>query len=174
MQIGVIGSAKSLGYDKQLVRIAEEVGKEIASTGAILVYGVEKDQDSLSSIACRAAKKKGALTVGITYDNARSGIVKNLKYTDVIIYSGLIRGGGRELVLSLSCDGIIAINGGAGTLTEIAIAYQSKIPVVVLENTGGWSAKLANTYIDERERVYISGAQNASEAVKMLLKKINK
>jgi hypothetical protein len=174
IQIGIIGSASSLKYYKKLEIIAANLGKEVAKAGAILIYGVEKDQDSLPSIACRAAKKIGGTTVGITYENSNSGIAKNLKFTDVVIYTGLIRGGGRELVLSLSCDGIISINGGGGTLNEIVVAYQSKIPIVALENTGGWSEKLAGTYLDERKREVIFKAKDASTAVKLLLKEIRK
>lgn len=173
IQIGIVGSADSLGYDKKLNKIAADLGKEVAQSNAILVYGVEKDQDSLPAIACRAAKKFGGTTVGITYEGPNKQITKNIEFTDVVIYTGSVRGGGRELVLALSCDGLISINGGGGTLTEIAIAYQAKIPVVVLENTGGWSKKLAGAYLDERKRELIIGAKDASSAVKLLLKEIN-
>jgi uncharacterized protein (TIGR00725 family) len=174
IQIGVIGPANSLGYDKKLELLAIKLGEEIARAKAIIIYGVEKDQDSLPAIACRAARKIGGTTVGITYENYGAGAAKNLEFTDVIIYTGLVRGGGRELVLALSCDGIISINGGGGTLTEITIAYQAKIPVVALENSGGWSEKLAGTYLDERKREVIFKAKDAASAVKLLIKKIKK
>lgn len=86
--------------------------------------------------------------------------------------SGLERGGGRELTLVLSCDAIIALNGGSGTLTEIAIAYQANIPVVVLENSGGWSEKLAGIYLDERRRIRIETASSPKEAVEKAIKLI--
>ena len=84
---------------------------------------------------------------------------------DIIIASGMERGGGREFTLVLSCDAIIALSGGSGTLTEIAIAYQDNIPVVVLAGTGGWANKLANQYLDDRKRILIRSADTPSAAV---------
>lgn len=72
------------------------------------------------------------------------------KDADVITPSGPECGGGRETVLVLACDAIIAISGGSGTLTEIAIAYQAGIPVIAMRDVGGWSERLAGAYIDER------------------------
>ena len=109
----------------------------------------KKDVDSLSTAACRGAKKHGGLTVGITYGKGKDIMEKE---ADIIIPCGLERGGGRELVLVLSCDAIITISGGSGTLTETAIAYQADIPMIALKGFGGWSDKLADTYLDGRER----------------------
>ncbi len=94
---------------------------------------------------------------------------KKKKNVDIVIATGLERGGGRELVLSLSCDAIIALSGGSGTLVEIAIAYQANIPVVVLKNTGGWSDKLAGQYLGRRKRIKIESASSPKEAVKKAL-----
>ena len=57
LQIGVMGSAQDLNYGKSLEELAEEVGMWIAKSGSILVFGAEKDLDSLSTAACRGAKK---------------------------------------------------------------------------------------------------------------------
>ena len=90
--------------------------------------------------------------------------------TDFIVASGLVRGGGRETTLVLSCDAIITISGGSGTLTELAIAYQADIPMVAMKGTGGWSEKLADTFIDGRKRRKTFGANTPEEAVKIALK----
>ena len=165
IQIGVMGSCSDMGYKKSVEVLATEIGKEIARRKAILVFGAERDEDSLSTAAARGAKENDGITVGVTY-----GKDKNTYETATItIATGLDRGGGREFVLSLSCDVLIAISGGSGTLTEIAVAYQANIPIVVLENTGGWSDKLSNTYIDKRKRVKIIGAKNAKDAVEKAL-----
>lgn len=163
IQIGVMGSMADLKYSPEIEKLAEELGYCIAKNQAILIFGAEKDADSLSTAACRGAKRAGGLTVGVTY-NKGLDIYQN-KDVDVIIATGLDRGGGRELPLVLSCDAIIAISGGSGTLTEIAIAYQANIPVVVLANTGGWSEKLAGIYLDGRSRVKIEVANTPAEAV---------
>ena len=64
------------------------------------------------------------------------------------------------------CDAVIAISGGSGTLTELAIAYQADIPMVALKGYGGWADKLADEYIDSRERQLTMGASSPKEAVK--------
>ena len=107
------------------------------------------------------------MTVGVTYGKGKHVYEENV---DVIIACGLERGGGRELALVLSCDAIIAISGGSGTLTEIAVAYQANIPIVVLKGTGGWSDKLAGEYLDARKRVLVEAAQTPQEAVDLALK----
>ncbi|MEK7477876.1 MAG: hypothetical protein AAB645_00710 [Patescibacteria group bacterium] len=164
-QIGVMGSAADLKYSKKLEKLAEEVGKYIAESGNITVYGAEKDYDSLSTAASRGAKKAGGLTVGVTYGKGKEIWDKD-GYTDVLICSGLERGGGREFVLVNSCDAIIIISGGSGTLTEAAIAYQLNIPVVALTKTGGWADKLAGQYFDQRKRFRVIPVKTAQEAVK--------
>lgn len=169
LQIGVMGSAADQNYKQEFEQLAEAVGFEVARTGATLIFGAEKDYDSLSTAACRGAKRAGGLTVGITYGKGLEIYEPNV---DVVIASGLVRGGGRETALALSCDALIAINGGSGTLTEIAIAYQANIPVIVLEGSGGWADKLANTYLDCRKRIKIEAAKNPKEAVQLALKQI--
>lgn len=170
-QIGVMGSAADLNYSKQIEKIAERVGELIAQKGHITVYGAEKDYDSLSTAAARGAKKANGLTVGVTYGKGKD-IWDKENNTDVIICSGLERGGGREFVLVNSCDAIIAINGGSGTLNELAIAYQLDIPMIVLENTGGWAAKMANQYFDDRKRRMVIGAKTPEEAVEIAIREI--
>lgn len=163
IQIGVMGSAADLKYSRELEMIAEQVGYLIAKENATLIFGAEKDYDSLSTSACRGAKRAGGITVGVTYNKGLEIFEK--ENADVIISTGLERGGGRETSLIFSCDGIITISGGSGTLTEIAIAYQANIPIVAIKNTGGWSDKLAGQYLDARKRLKIEGVDTPEEAV---------
>lgn len=165
-QIGVMGSASDLRYSAVIEKIAETVGRLIAERDCVLVFGAEKDSDSLSTVACRGAKQAGGLTVGVTYGKGKDILQKD---ADVIIPSGLERGGGRETVLVLACDAIIAISGGSGTLTEIAIAYQADIPVIAMAEVGGWSERLAGTYLDERKRRLTISAKTPEDAVTMAL-----
>lgn len=163
-QIGVMGSAQDLNYSNDIAQLAEEIGKEIAKRGHITVYGAEKDYDSLSTAAARGAKSNNGLTVGVTYGKGKDIWDKD-GYTDVIIVTGIERGGGREFVLVNSCDAIIAIAGGSGTLTEIAIAYQSNIPIIALKGSGGWADKLADTFIDARQRRKVAVTNTPVDAV---------
>jgi uncharacterized protein (TIGR00725 family) len=93
--------------------------------------------------------------------------------TDIIVVTGIERGGGREFVLVNSCDAIIIISGGSGTLTETAIAYQMNIPIVALTGTGGWADKLAGEYIDARKRLKVEPASTPEEAVAKVFELVN-
>ncbi len=167
LQIGVMGSAADLKYSKKLEMLAEEVGFWVAKNDATLLFGAEKDCDSLSTVACRGAKKGGGLTIGVIYGKGLDIFEK--KNVDVVIASGLERGGGREMSLVLSCDAIIALGGGSGTLTEIAVAYQANIPIVVVGRTGGWSGKLGGQYLDARKRIKIETARDPESAVALAI-----
>jgi hypothetical protein len=166
LQIAVFGSTADLRYGPKIEKIAEETGYLIAKNGGVLIFGFEKDTDSLSTAAFRGAKKANGLTVGVTYGRREHFTTE----PDVLITSGMERGGGREYVLAANCDAAIAISGGSGTLNEIAVAYQLNIPVVAILNTGGWAAKLAGQYLDQRKRYKILPAANPKEAVTLAFK----
>lgn len=170
MQIGVMGSCSDLNYSKEIEQLAEETGFLIAKAGATLMFGAEKDYDSLSTAACRGAKRAGGLTIGVTYGKGLDDVVAS--YADIIIASGMERGGGREFNLVLSSDAIIAISGGSGTLNELVVAYQADIPMVAIRGTGGWADKLADTYFDSRNRRLVMGADTPKEAVELAFKQI--
>jgi uncharacterized protein (TIGR00725 family) len=172
IQIGVMGSAADLNYSKNLEQLAEEVGYHIAKNDCTLVFGAEKDYDSLSTAACRGAKKANGTTVGVTYGKGLDIYEKD--NADVVIATGLERGGGREMALVFSCDAIICLSGGSGTLTEMAIAYQANIPIITIKETGGWSEKLGKQFIDDRKRIFIEVVSTPSEAVELAIKKITR
>lgn len=172
LQIGVMGSAANLNYSKQAEITAELIGELIAKSGNILIYGAEKDYDSLSTAAARGAKKANGIIIGITYGKGKE--IYDKENADIVIPSGLERGGGREFVLVNSCDAVISIGGGSGTLTEIAIAYQLNIPMIAIKGYGGWSDKLANTYLDERKRRKIIEAKTPKEAVDLAIEEAKK
>ncbi len=172
IQIGVMGSAADLKYSDEALSFAKELGKLIAKSGNILVYGAEKEYTSLSTESAKEASKNEGITVGVT-----PGKDKNI-YGDfrptVLINSGLEIGGGREFNLVLSCDVIIAISGGSGTLTEMAIAYQAGIPIVVIDKFGGWAEKLSNKYFDDRKRLKCECANSAEDAIKLAISLVKK
>lgn len=170
-QIGVMGSAADTKYSKEIEQMAEKLGELIAQKGHITVYGAEKDYDSLSTAAARGAKKANGLTVGITYGKGKD-IYDQEGNTDVIVSSGLERGGGREFVLVNSCDAVIAVCGGSGTLNELAVAYQLDLPMAVIKNTGGWADKLADQYMDSRQRRKVFGAETPEQAIAKILEEL--
>lgn len=88
----------------------------------------------------------------------------------ILIPCGLELGGGREFTLVLSCDVIITIGGGSGTLTEMAIAYQANIPIICINKFSGWAREMASKYFDERKRLKCQEASTPKEAVELAIK----
>ncbi len=161
LQIGVMGSAADLGYNNDVQAMAYDIGREIALAGQYLVFGAEKDVDSLSTVASRGAKSEGGLTIGITYGKGK----EVFDQPDIVIPTGMERGGGREFTLVISCDAIICIGGGSGTLNEMVVAYQAGIPIIAIDKTGGWADKLKDQYIDPRNRLKVISCSTAKDAV---------
>lgn len=170
LQIGVMGSAADLKFSKEAEEFAKELGRIIGEKENILVYGAENGYTSLPTIAAESASNSGGITVGVC--GGSKDIYGSFRPT-VLIDSGLLFGGGREFALVRSCDGIIAIGGGSGTLTEMAIAYQKGIPIVCIDKFDGWSKELADTYMDDRKRVKCERASTPDEAVDKIIELIN-
>lgn len=171
-QIGIMGSAADLNYNEEVINFAKELGKLIALSNNILVYGAEKEYSSLSTEAAKEANKYNGITVGITPDKGKD-IYGNFKPT-VLIPCGLGMGGGREFVLINSCDAIIAISGGSGTLTEMAIAYQANIPIITINKFNGWAKKMSNKYFDNRKRLKCLSANTPKEALDLCLNELER
>lgn len=171
IQVGIMGSAADLNYSDEALAFAKELGKLIAESGNILVYGAEKEYSSLSTNAAISASENGGMTVGIT--GGKDKKIYGEYRPDVLIPCGLEIGGGREFTLILSCDVIIAISGGSGTLTEMAIAYQAGIPIITIPNFDGWAKKVSGTYIDDRERLKCIEATTPKEAITQALQAVS-
>ena len=168
LQIGIMGSAADLNYSDEALIFSRKLGALIGESGNILVYGAEKEYTSLSTEAAKEANKNGGITVGVLGGKKRE-IFGSFKPT-IMINSGLEIGGGREFTLVLSCDVIIAISGGSGTLTEMAIAYQAGIPIIVVDKFGGWAESLSNKFIDNRKRLKCIVAKNEEDALQKAIK----
>jgi len=147
--IGVIGAAEC---PQRLESWAEEVGYRIAQKGAILITG---GLGGVMEAACRGAKAAGGVTVGILpgFEAEEAN-----PYVDIPIVTGLSHA--RNIIVVRSAGGIIAIDGGYGTLSEIAFALKLGKLVVGLET---WS-------IDPQ----IVQAQDPQEAVDKLFYLLSK
>jgi len=154
MQIGVIGGEKP---DKGALKQAYLVGKEIATRGHVLVCG---GRGGVMAAACRGAKDAGGTTVGILPSDDGSDANP---YLDIVIRTGI--GFARNVIVVLSSDAIISIDGGCGTLSEIGLAWAYGKRIVALSSSGGWSERLAGERIDERRDDYILSARTPREAV---------
>jgi len=144
--IAVIGGSQC---SKEEAKIAEEVGRELARRGAILVCG---GLGGVMEAACKGAQSQGGLTIGILPGNSRQSANP---YVQIPIVTGI--GDARNIAVVKSAQAVIAIDGSYGTLSEISHALQSGIPVIGL-NT--WTL-----CINSKQDNSIIPARNAAEAV---------
>ena len=73
----------------------------------------------------------------------------------------------------MSCDVVIAISAGSGTLNEMVVAYQAGIPIIVIDKFDGWAKTLADKYFDSRKRLKCIRARSAKEAVSKAIQEVN-
>ena len=134
-QIAVFGSGNP-DTDKGLLKIAEEVGSNIAEKGHTLISGMAK---GISVYAAKGAKDVGGNTVGISPSTNRMEMGNynvSAKYIDTVIHTGM-GDRGRNLISARACDGLIVINGSFGVLNEITVAVGENKPIVIIKNSGG-------------------------------------
>jgi uncharacterized protein (TIGR00725 family) len=93
---------------------AREVGRLLAREGAIVING---GHGGVSGAASEGAASEGGTVVGILPELHRDGASPHLTFS---IPTGL--GQARNLVIVTAADSVIAIGGGRGTLSEIALA----------------------------------------------------
>ena len=116
------------------------------------------------SAACRGARESAAWREGVTVGVLPGLIAGDANpYVDVVIPTGL--NFARNVVLVAMADVVIAMGGGSGTLSEIALAWQHGKPVIALDLGEGWSAQLAGTRLDDRRDDVLHPAATAEEAV---------
>ncbi len=142
------------------LHMAEQVGREIARTGATLVCG---GRGGVMAAACRGAKSAGGITIGILpgYDPHDAN-----EWVDHRIPTGL--GHARNAIVVASGDAVIAIGGGFGTLSEIGLALKMGKRVI---NIGSWNLDPARVEHFAGEAAY-APADTAEQAVAMAMSAI--
>jgi uncharacterized protein (TIGR00725 family) len=101
------------------------VGRGIAQRHAVLICG---GLTGVMEHAARGARASGGLTIGLLPgedpDEAN-------EYIDVAIATGL--GHARNAILARTADGVVALGGGLGTLSEIALALRNGRPTIGIQ-----------------------------------------
>jgi uncharacterized protein (TIGR00725 family) len=119
--LAVIGSGQA---DPERDAQAEEVGREVARRGAVLVCG---GLGGVMDAACRGAREAGGVTVGLLPGPDRDGASAHLA---VALPTGM--GELRNGLIVRAADAVIAVGGEYGTLAEIGFALKLGRPVVGL------------------------------------------
>lgn len=106
---------------------AETIGRELARRGVTLVCG---GRGGVMEAACRGARAAGGHTIGIMPGRNAAESPPN-EHVEFAVYTGI--GFARNIMVVLSGQAIIAIDGSYGTLSEIAYALIHNIPIVGLD-----------------------------------------
>jgi uncharacterized protein (TIGR00725 family) len=155
--VAVIGNANPT---RAALREARAVGRLIVERGWRLVTGgLGGVMEAASQGAHDATSYREGDVVGVLPgpDAAAANA-----WVDIVIASNL--GYARNTLVVGMADAVVAVGGGAGTLTEMAMAWQLERPLVALE-LEGWSKELAGRAIDERRRPVVAAAPDAVAAV---------
>ena len=138
-QAALVGDSDPPGHTLVL---AEHAGEMLGRRGITLVTG---GRGGVMEAAARGAARGGGLTVGITPGtDAQSAN----PWCDIVLPTGL--GHARNVLTALAGDFIVAVGGGAGTLSELCFGWVHGRPIYVLQGSGGWSDRLAGGALDHR------------------------
>lgn len=164
---------RGVGPGSPKYEMAREVGRLLAEAGFTVVTG---GLGGVMEGASRGARESEAWVPGAViallpgFDPEQAN-----PYADVVIPTGLDH---LRNSLVAQADAVIAIGGGAGTLTEIGLAWIYRRLIVALR-VGGWSGELADRRVDARTRYEtipddrVFGAHDAAEAVSIVRARID-
>lgn len=120
--IGVIGGDVCSPAEDEL---AAEVGREIARNNAVLVCG---GRGGVMTAAARGVKEVGGYTIGIL---PGASVRDANPYIDFPVATNM--GHARNAIIVQTAQVLIAVSGGYGTLSEIALALKIGKGVVALQ-----------------------------------------
>ena len=145
IRIGVIGSN---GVDSSRDALVEELGFQLTEAGFGIVCG---GMGGVMSAVARGAMRSDSWTPSTVLALLPnfSGSREHNPWTFDVIHTemGVMR---NELILR-SSHAVVACGGGAGTLSEMSLAWQRELPMSSLEGTGGWANRLAGEALDQRQ-----------------------
>jgi uncharacterized protein (TIGR00725 family) len=165
--VAVIGDG-AVADDHPSYLQAVALGRALVDAGHRVLCG---GLGGVMEAACRGARSSARYAPGDTVGilPGHHGAAAN-RFVDIALPSGL--GHGRNLLV-VHADAVVAVGGGAGTLSEMALAWVHRRLVVALR-VPGWSGRLADGPIDARPRFAhlpddrVFGVDTAEEAVAVL------
>lgn len=157
--MGVIGSGGSIAPEVESA--ARQLGYLIRAAGYDLACG---GLGGVMEAACRGAAESEGPGRIIAILPGASKQAANV-YADLVLPTGL--GIARNALVVLASDALVAVGGGSGTLSEIAMAWQLERPICVITDLPGVAAGLAGRALDDRHPGTILGAPTPTAALQL-------
>jgi uncharacterized protein (TIGR00725 family) len=117
--VAVVGPGEA---STEELHAAEEVGAGLAAAGAVVVTG---GLGGVMEAACRGARSRRGRTVGILPGEDRDAANG---WVEIALATGL--GELRNGLVVRAADAVVAVGGGHGTLSEVALALKLGRPVI--------------------------------------------
>ena len=150
-QIAVVGDAEA---DARQYEEAVSIGRALGSLGATVITG---GRGGIMEAVSKGARQAGTLV---------AGILPSQEIDDANPYCGIVfptgMGHARNALTVMAGDLVVAIGGGAGTLSEISFAWIYGKPVIAWKGRG-WAGKLAGKSIDSRRPETVIPCGNVGE-----------
>jgi uncharacterized protein (TIGR00725 family) len=162
--VAVIGNREA---GEVALTAAEELGRGIVERGFRLATGgLGGVMEAASRGARSATSYREGDVIGVLPSDDRTTANR---FVDIVIPTNM--GYARNVLLVSMSDAVVAVGGGAGTLTEIGMAWQLDRILIALE-LPGWSGELGGRALDARSRPPIIAARSAAEAILALRREL--
>lgn len=145
IQIAIIGPNRA-ACSPAIYEFGVELGKALAAENyAVICGGMAGFMEAVCKGMKLSEKDSRGISIGLVPGDDPS---EANPFCDIVIPTRL--GLMRNALIASSADTIIAVGGGAGTLSEIALAWQFGKRVLCVTGFGGWSETLASQQLDRR------------------------
>lgn len=157
--LSVIGDGGAIASPIEALSL--ELGRRAVEAGfRVVTGGLGGVMEAVSRGARAAPRWREGDVVGILpgYDRRAAN-----PHVDLVVPTGMQIG--RNVIVAAMADVVIAVGGGAGTLSEMAVAWQLGKPIISLAGSGGWADGLAGASLDARRSDAVHSAATAEEAI---------
>jgi uncharacterized protein (TIGR00725 family) len=163
IKIGIVGPNKAMCSEK-LYDFGVQLGEKLATRDNLIVCG---GLGGFMEAVCKGVKQSrnsfNGQTIGILPGERAN---EANPFIDLAIPTGM--GIARNTIIVNTADIIIAAGGGAGTLSELAFAWQLNKKVLCVTLFDGWAKQLAGQVLDDRKSDLLISVNSIEEILEQL------
>jgi uncharacterized protein (TIGR00725 family) len=150
--VGVMGGGAASAKHAEA---AYQLGRSIAAQGWILLNGGRNA--GIMEASAKGASENGGITIGILPDDHPN---QASEFIQISILTGM--GNARNCINVLSSHVVVACPGGAGTISEIALALKNDRPVILM------NFNLPDLFASYRQRGLLVSVETPQEVIERI------